>query len=74
MLNRKHTRVRDEQEAGKGKQFKKGNTRRKARWLVSVLLKMAEHDCLKERPERPGGGGGGRYQRNFSKEMLHVRA
>ena len=72
MLNRKHTRVRDEQEAGKGKQFKKGNTRRKARCLVSMLLKMAEHDCLKERPERPGGRG--RYKRNFSKEMLHVRA
>lgn len=22
-----------------------------------MLLKMAEHDCLKERPERPGRGG-----------------
>ena len=64
--------ARNMQEARKGRQLKKGNTRRKARWLVSVLLRMANYDSLKEWLERPGGRG--MCKGNFSKEILHLRA
>lgn len=60
-------------EREKGRQRKKENfTRKETRWLVSMFLRLAKHDCLKEWLERPWGRG--RSKRKFSSEMLHARA